>query len=93
MYRITIRTKSGSVPVFWANDVVFSSFKSWLIGGVGAAEADLNRRPCDVFFFFEEGAIHRDNIDVVSWEQQAPRTGVQTQRSFEMLDEGPAAQA
>lgn len=103
MYKITIRTKSGDRVTYSASEGVFQSFKGWLIGGEGTAETDpamfrgslpghtiggYGSRPCGTFLF-ENGAIIKDNIDSVSWQELVEQVaGHASQRvPVEMLDE------
>ena len=79
MYKITIRTKSGGVALYEASEEVFQFFKCWLTGGEGTAENHSS------VFFFQNGAVHRDNIDIVSWKQ-ASSTETQVQQRFEIVD-------
>ena len=101
MYKITIRTKSGGAAPYEASEEVFQSFKRWLVWGEGTAENDprvfaqfpgqamsgYHQKPWDIFFF-QEGAIRRDNIDLVSWKR-ASSTENQVHQGFEILDEAP----
>lgn len=63
-------------------------YGSFMGGLPGNTLGGITRQPCSTFLF-ADGAIHRDNIDTVSWEQRAPRPAAQPRQQIEMLDEAP----
>ena len=96
MYTITIVTKSGNTQYHVAAEELFQMFTGWLIGGPSSADSQLNwsqpttlgnafsvAPPCSTFLF-EDGAVIRDNIDTVSWEQQIPHA--RRNPRFEIVD-------